>query len=77
MTTPIENGKMLNKLLYFGTNLNFSLFYKVDIHKFSMYNPLDNLKIIFYSLYYLFNPSVANQMRKRYSLTPNIDVIEK
>lgn len=77
MATSFNVGKIFSKAMYFSTNLTYALFYKIDIHKFNFYNPGDNLKIIYYAFYYLFNPSISKQTRKRFSLNPNMAIIER
>jgi hypothetical protein len=76
-TTTPKLGKMFTRSLYFGTNLTYALFYKLNIHEFNLCNPIHNLKMLYFSLYYLFNPNVAKYMRKSFSLTPNMEIIER
>ena len=77
MATTCSVGKLFNKSLYFFTDVTYALFYKMNIDKFNMYNPMETLKMCYYAMYYFMNPRVAKHLRKSYKLTPNMAVIER
>ena len=70
-------GKTFSKSMYFLTNLTYALFYKINIDKFNKFSPFDNIKLMFYAVYYLLNPKIAKHFRKSHTLTPNMGIIER
>jgi hypothetical protein len=70
-------GKGFLKSLHYFSNIVYALFYKMNIHKFNKFSPSENLKMLYYAIYYFVNPSAAKHMRKSSKLTPDFGVIER